>query len=285
MEVGSFKVELLSEGRFEIFSDGYINRMSESAKDFSRTKHSMGGQPNIVGINPVLVQTERHNILLDTGLGWGLDEGSSYDEVSNICSNLAIFELQPEDITHVVLSHLHYDHAAGCSFTNADFTTESTFPNARYCVHEAEWQHAQDRVNANQKQVGIGYQLDEFYRLVGNDQIEFLDKDTTEIVPGITIIRTGGHTPGHQIVQIESNDEQAYYLGDLVPSSDQLNYYATSGIDVNPVQAKKEKVQLLKKACDEKALLFFYHSKYGQVGSLIQDEDEKFVLADLSKDK
>lgn len=282
MQIGSFTVELLSEGRFEVFRDGHINCTTVDDES-TRTQLSATGQSSVVGINPILIKTGHENILLDTGLGWGLDAGSEYHDISNVQTNLDIFDLEPGDITHVVLSHLHYDHAAGCSFTGPDSETKGTFPNAKYFVHQKEWDFALTQVNQEQKHFGAGYRLDDFYRLVADKRIEFLSRESTEILDGINVLRTGGHTPGHQIVAIHNNGESAYYLGDLLPSSAHLNHYAMSHMDVEPVQAKKMKVQLLRKACNEQAILLFYHSKYGQSGRLIRNKDKQYALTEITK--
>ncbi len=146
MEIGSFTIEILSEGRFEFFKDGHINRAKRAQLKSSHTDGT--GPANLVasGINPVLVQTDSHNILLDTGLGWGLDAGAPDKNISNVCTNLRIFGLKREDITHVVLSHLHYDHAAGATFTDNAATVQPTFPNASYYIHQKEWDFALQQI-------------------------------------------------------------------------------------------------------------------------------------------
>lgn len=279
MTVGSFSVEILSEGRFEIFRDGHINRLPKkiSPTDQGNTIHYDNSV--MVGINPVLIQTGSHNILLDTGLGWGLDAGSEYNNVSNVCTNLNIFGLEPQEITHVILSHLHYDHAAGASFTNDGAKTEATFPNAKYVIHQKEWDFALSQTNNRQDWFGAGYDLDDWYRLVSDGQINFVSDHTTEILDGITIIKTGGHTPGHQIIKIISNNEVAFYLGDLLPSSLHLNEYSMERADIHPLEAKKQKIQFLKHASEEKALMLFYHSINGHAGHVLKDRDQKYVLA------
>lgn len=282
MKIGSFTVELLSEGRFELFKDGHINRLSQNPAS-SGVDAPKETDVVRVGINPILVQTEEYNILLDTGLGWGLDAGSSYDDVSNIKTNLAIFELTAEDITHVVLSHLHYDHAAGCSYTDAASKTRATFPNATYFVHREEWEFALEQLESKHRYFGADYELDDFYRLVADGRLEFLTGDSNEILEGIRLLKTGGHTPGHQVVQLESEGETAYYLADLLPTAFHLNHYAMNGADVESVEAKKQKVRLLKKVCDENALLLLYHSKFGQAGRLIKDDDKQYVLAQIAE--
>ncbi len=279
MNIGSFTIEILSEGQFEIFSDGHINRSPRNINKASEQDYASDDKSVMAGINPVLIQSDDHNILLDTGLGWGLDASSKYTDVSNVCTNLRIFGLLPENITHVVLTHLHYDHAAGSTFTDAEAKVQPTFPNAQYFVHQQEWEFALSQVDQPQNQFGANYQLDDFYRLVANGRVTFLSDTITEIISGVSIIKTGGHTPGHQIIKVRSGNETAYFLGDLLPTSLHLNQYMMHQADIHSLEAKKKKVRLLKQACNEKALLFFYHSKNGQAGRVFRDKDKKYVLA------
>lgn len=282
MQIGSFIIEILSEGRFEIFNDGHINRSVPSGKDPDVQSEMGDSESSIeVGINPILVKAGPYNVLLDAGLGWGLDAGSAYADVSNVKTNLEVFGLKPEDITHVILSHLHYDHAAGCSYTTPDFKTKATFPNATYYVHEREWKYALDQSNKKQTNPGADYQLDDFYRLIADQNVTLLKDRSNDIVSGITTVCTGGHTPGHQAVIIKSGEQLAYYLGDLLPSSSHLNHYAMSHLDNDPIQAKKSKVQLLRSAFEENACLFFYHSQHSQVGSLEKNDNKQYVLKEF----
>jgi glyoxylase-like metal-dependent hydrolase (beta-lactamase superfamily II) len=283
MQIGSFTVEVLSEGRFEIFNDGHINRSSPSDEDFDSQNEELSEPSSsmVVGINPILVKTGPYNVLLDAGLGWGLDAGSGYANVSNIQTNLEVFGLQAKDITHVILSHLHYDHTAGCSFTTPDFKTRATFPNAIYYVHEREWEYALTQVGKEQHSFGANYRLDDFYRLIADQNVDLLTGESNDIIDGITTICTGGHTPGHQAVIIQSSGKLAYYLGDLLPSSSHLNHYTMDQLDSNPIQAKKRKVQLLRSAFEKNACLFFYHSQHSQVGSLEKNDNKQYVLKEI----
>lgn len=278
MRIGSLTVELLSEGRFEIFRDGHINRApdEESRRPPFHGEH----QSYDLGINPVLIQKKDVNILLDPGLGWGLDAGSTYHNISNVRTNLAIFGLHPEDISHVVFSHLHYDHIAGCSYVDSDAKTRLMFPNAVHYLHQKEWDYALSQLESSSS-LAKGYHLDEFYRLMAEDRVQLLTGDRNTLLEGITACRTGGHTPGHLLMYLESGTETAYYPGDLLPCSSQLNFYGMQSLDVNPLQAKKQKIRMLQRAHEEQAILLLYHSKKGQTGRLIRDEDKQYILTDL----
>src|SRR5699024_1552437 len=278
MRIGAFTIELLSEGRFELIEDGHINRVNTNTPFHQEDPSTTS---TVVGINPVLVQTGSANLLIDAGLGWGLDAGSSYRAVSNIQTNLDIFGLDTDDISHVILSHLHYDHAAGSSFVNEKLKTQPTFPNAAYYVHQKEWKYAVQQ--AQKGGDGAMYQLDELYRLKANNRFQLLTEEVNAITEGVETLLSGGHTPGHQVVHLQSEEESGYYLGDLLPSSSHLNTYKMQQLDTHPIAAKKKKVLLRKKALRQQAVLLFYHSKTKQAGRLIRDNDEQYVLADIAK--
>ncbi|MDR8392744.1 MBL fold metallo-hydrolase [Aliifodinibius sp. S!AR15-10] len=280
MNIGRFSIEQLSEGRFELFDDGRVNRLTHQ-EDTGPAIDLPTQVSSTVGIDPVLVSSNEHKILLDTGLGWGLDAGSNYSDVSNAVTNLDIFGLQPEDITHVILTHLHYDHVAGSTYTDDQSKTQPTFPNAKYYLQKREWEYALSETSEANLVKGASYKLDDLYRLFADDYLVLLEKDFKEIVRGITVLWTGGHTPGHQVIRINDSGESAYYLGDLLPSEKHLNRYAMRQMDIHPNQAKKKKIQLMRQLCDENACLLFYHSLYSKSGMLTKNEKEKYVLKSI----
>ena len=278
MQLGRFTIEQLSEGQFELFADGKINRTPVSEVDGKRP--GIQKRDSLVGINPLYISDGTHHVIVDAGLGWGLDAKSSYEDVSNICTNLDIFGVKPTDITHVLLTHLHYPHAAGISFTDKNTTTCPTFPNAKCFVQQSEWDFALEQVQY-QSIHSKYYNLDDLYRLYADNFFELIDEKEKEIIPGITLIKTGGHTPGHQVVKITDDGNTAYFLGDLVPSAKQLNYYDVAGRDLNGVQAKKMKTRLLRKAYNENAFLYFYHDLSSKACQLQLNEDQNYILKEL----
>lgn len=281
MKVGRFEIEQLSEGIFEIFEDGIIQKTDSSEITARKQKPAIKSNSSPIGINPILVRDGRHNILLDTGLGWGLDHKSRYTDTSNLLTNLDIFGLTPADITHVVLSHLHFDHSAGSTFVNKHTTTQPTMSYANYFIQKKEWYFALQQMSAPVKTPGAGYNLDELYKLAAEDKLVMITDASFELLPGIELIHTGGHTPGHQIVKIHDSGETAYYLGDLVPSEHHLNQYAMRQMDIDPIQSKKAKTLILRQALREEALMLFYHSIHAKAGKLERDKDKKFVLRDI----
>jgi len=281
MKIGRFRVEQLSEGIFEVFNDGVFKKIDSGQITSGRPAVPGPKYSTFIGIDPILIRDGKHIILLDTGLGWGLDATSTYRNTSNLKTNLDIFGLTPQDVTHVVLTHLHFDHAAGSSFVDEQALTQPSMPFANYFVQKREWNYALTRVDTDNPVKGADYNLDEFYRLVADEVITFLDEDFVEIVPGVQLIWTGGHTPGHQIVKIQDSGDTAYYLGDLVPTEYHLNHYAMKQMDLDPIQAKKSKILLLKQAYEENACLLFYHSIHTKAGRLERDPDRRFILREI----
>ncbi|MEX1063135.1 MAG: MBL fold metallo-hydrolase [Balneolaceae bacterium] len=278
MNIGRFQTEQLSEGFYEIFNDGTLQKMEPHRMDNLKEDTSLGKYSSAIGVDPLFITDGNVNILLDAGLGWGLDHNSHYNKISNSVTNLEIFGITPEMIDFVILSHLHYDHAAGSTYMNRDLETTVTFPNAEYLVQEKEWAFACSHFNDQNDVNGIGYSMDELYRLAAEKRFHFIDKEKFELIPGIGLLRSGGHTPGHQVVRISDEGKDAYYLGDLIPTEYDLNHYAMKQMDHDPLQSKKFKTRLLREAFETGACLFFYHSLFRKSGKLERDEHRKYML-------
>jgi glyoxylase-like metal-dependent hydrolase (beta-lactamase superfamily II) len=284
MLIGRFIVEQLSEGLFGVDKHGGFERIPDynNVKDYVQPKvQGLPPASAVVGIDPILIsdpETGAH-ILLDAGFGLGLDHGSALRRGSNLRSNLQIFDLTPEDITHVILTHLHYDHAAGLTYVDEQQRTQLTLPNASVFVQQREWDFALECVqNPQAFTPDVGYDLDELYKVAAEGQFQFIQDNQLEIMPGLTVYWTGGHTPGHQIVKLTDEGETAYYLGDLLPSDAHLNHYTMHQLDVYPEHAKEIKYRLMKRSWKEEAMLLFYHSHHHKFGRLTRDDSRKYVL-------
>lgn len=281
MKIGRFTLEQLSEGFFELFEDGSFNKMDPSRLKNPADDPSLGKYSSALGVDPLLITNGETNMLVDTGLGWGLDYRSHYKDTSNVVTNLDIFGLRPEDIHYVILTHLHFDHAAGSTYVSDNLETTPTFPNAKYLVHHTEWEFALAEFQNPKTTAGADYRLDELYRLVADHKVSFIYDDLYEPLEGIFLMKSGGHTPGHLVVKIQDQGKTAYFMGDLIPTEYHLNHYSMKQVDYDAVQSKKAKTLFLRKAFKEQALMFFYHSLYKKAGKLSRDKHKKYVLLDV----
>lgn len=281
MKIGQFNIEHLSEGQFELYGDGSLSKT-----DAPHKKRSSGVPAELyddlfipVGVDPILVRGNGATILLDAGLGIGLDTKKRDPSISNILTNLEVFEVDPTEVTHVLLTHMHHDHVGGLAYANNQSRITSTLPNAKILAQRSEWEYAVDCVNEKRKNSDVPYDLDNLYRLVADGQIEFVDQDHFEVIPGIELIRTGGHTPGHQIVRIRDGEQTAYYFGDLIPNEEFLNFNMIPDADFEVTDSRQIKMLLMKQAFLESADILFYHSVHLKSGRLTRDPNRQYILS------
>ncbi|MFQ6030540.1 MAG: MBL fold metallo-hydrolase, partial [Dehalococcoidia bacterium] len=175
--------------------------------------------------------------------------------------------LTPEDIDLVVLTHLHFDHAGGCTRYTPQKRLEPVFPKAIHLVQRADWQEA----TLTNERTRPAYLPEDFLPLESARQLELLEGDT-ELLPGLWVRRTGGHTAGHQIAYLESDGEKAVCLGDIVPIPQHLPVNYLSAYDIYPLETLDAKRHWLGKAQQENWLVIFGHSVVQKAGHLTSHE-------------
>ncbi len=167
---------------------------------------------------------------------------------------LAAAGVSPRDIVLVIDTHLHFDHAGGNTRTNGAGAVELSFPNARYVVQQGEYHYA---THTNERTAG-SYFAHNFVPVAEASRFDFVDGER-EIVRGLTLIPTPGHTPHHQGVLIDGGSERAFYLADLAPTAAHLPLPWIMGYDVEPLVTLETKRRILARAAAEEWLLIFEH--------------------------
>lgn len=239
-------------------------------------KKSPGDDLNRINLaaNIALIRHPDYTLLIEQGMGSNWNEKQI--EMFNIrqdksqVEHLADRGVKPEDITHVILTHLHFDHCGGATTKIADGEIVPTFPNAKYYVQQVQYDEA---VNPHERNTA-SYIQDCFIPLMHAGQLELLDGDC-EIVDGISAVVTGGHAAGHQIIEIEFDDFLAVYVGDLIPTAYHLNPAWIMGYDLFPTETLAMKKKLLPRYVEEKRLMIFPHEDRFFAGYVIYDEDRK----------
>lgn len=206
----------------------------------------------------MLVQTPQGNVLIDTGLGNKLtDRQRAIHRVRapwDLLEGLIRLGLSREAISHVILTHGDFDHAGGVTMLGGTGELELTFPAAMHSMQRREWED----VLAPSKRSTDAYWPENFAGLVEGKNLRLIDGEG-EVVPGIRLVRTGGHTRGHQAVWLESGGEAALHLGDLLPMPAYSNPLWITAYDNFPLDSVAVKEQLLGQAHDRDAWLLFYH--------------------------
>lgn len=213
-----------------------------------------------MGANLLLVKTGRNLVLVDTGIGESWDE--KMKEIYSIERKDWFDEVGygPSDITHVVLTHLHFDHTGG-STEKVDGRFVPVFKKATYIVQSDEWYVA---TNKNER-TRAAYIDERFRPLEG--QLEFVNGDV-QIVEGVRVVKTGGHTRGHQVVIVEGGGKSLLYMADLVPMATHVRLPYIMAYDNYPLETLEKKKELYKWAIEEDVLIVFEHDFEPTMGYL-----------------
>ncbi|HET6228805.1 MAG TPA: MBL fold metallo-hydrolase [Longimicrobiaceae bacterium] len=217
----------------------------------------------------LLVETPGELVLVETGLGnkendrfrdiYGVDnaasEGSGFPD--RLQELIAQAGFSAGDVGKVIDTHLHFDHAGGNTFRDAEGQVRLSFPRAGYYVQRSEWEWAH-RTN---ERTSASYLPDNYDPVEKAGRFTFVDGDV-EIVPGISVFRTPGHCPGHQSVLLRSGGETACFLADVVPTMAHLPLPWIMGYDVEPLVTLESKRALLTRAAAERWLLVSTHDPY-----------------------
>ncbi len=228
-----------------------------------------------LGLNPLLVIGKGFKLLIDNGTGNKYSE-KEFDIYGIKLKNepLKVYGIKREEITHVVLTHLHFDHAGGSTEYAGDRLVIS-YPDAVFYVQKKEFE---DAMNPNER-TRASYRKENFEPLYNEGKLVLVDGDT-EILPGIKLIHTGGHTEGHQFVLIESKGEKAIYFGDIVPTSYHVPLPYIMGYDTFPLKTLEVRKKYYALASKEKWLLFFEHDPVPRAG-IIKENDGKYFFEEI----
>jgi len=256
VRLGTFKLDVISAGTMAMDGGllfGIIPRIMWEKIKTPDEKNRVR-----LGLNVLLIRTGEHNILVDTGCGEGLSpklaEIHSMEGICRLRESLLELGLDFSDITVVIPSHLHFDHAGGMTIEE-DGKIVPAFPNARYYVQETEYREWQD---TNERTRG-GYRSVFPDAVKDAGQLELLDGGA-EILPGVKCIPAPGHTEGHQCVLVESGDGQGVlFTGDTAPFRYNIPLAWSTGNDVLPLVQMETKRNLWKRAYENDWTLVFPH--------------------------
>lgn len=219
-----------------------------------------------LGMRCLLVEHDDGLVLVDTGAGNKEDpkfhdiyalENAGPEGRTMLEGALAAAGFRPEDVALVINTHLHFDHAGGNTYHDAHGALRLSFPNARYVVQAGEYHYA---CRPNER-TAASYFPRNYEPVREAGRLELVEGER-EIVPGIRVLPTPGHTPHHQSVLVELGSERLCFLGDVVPTQWHLPLPWIMGYDVEPLVTLESKRRLLGQAVDEGWWLLFEHDAH-----------------------
>lgn len=216
-----------------------------------------------MGMRCLLIEHPDGLTLVDTGVGnkedpkfvdiYGI-ENSVPGHRTMLEAALAAAGFTPEDVTTVINTHLHFDHAGGNTALDTSGQVVPSFPNARYVIHRGELDYA---TNTNER-TAASYFPRNWEPLRAAGQLELVD-GREEILPGLRMRHTPGHTPHHQSIVVESEGETAVFLGDVCPTAAHVPLPWIMGYDVEPLVTLESKRALWKDVAEGGWLVIYEH--------------------------
>lgn len=212
-----------------------------------------------LAMRALLIEGEGRKILVDCGAG---DKGGEkFREMYNVDSKSKNLDqslekkgLHRRDITDMILTHLHFDHAGGATELQGDGTYLPTFPNATYYLQERNLKIAQTP-NARER---ASYLKENFEALVTEKRLKLLE-GPQELFPGIDLWVSYGHTEAQQHVKVSDGKNTLFYGGDLIPTATHIPVPWIMGYDLHPLVMLEEKKKVLEPALKEGWTIFYEH--------------------------
>lgn len=228
----------------------------------------------------IVVQYQDKTYLIDAGVGQGkLSEKQRRNfgvtEETKIDESLKELGLTVNDIDVVLMTHMHFDHAGGLTrFENGELV--STFPNAVIYVNDIEWGELR---NPNIRSKSTYWK--ENWEPIQEQVVTYHDR--LEVVPGIEMIHTGGHSDGHAVVKLNQQDETLLHMADIMPTHAHQNPLWVLAYDDYPMTSVFSKEKWMKEAYKNQYKFIFYHDAYYRM--MQWDETGKEVIDSLKRTK
>jgi glyoxylase-like metal-dependent hydrolase (beta-lactamase superfamily II) len=258
MLLGDYRIETIPDTEFRLDGGamfGVVPRVLwekvSAPDDLNRVRLNM---------NCLFVETPRERILIETGIGekWSERETRIYGIFREKTFAESLFEktgFTPDDITIVVNTHLHFDHAGGNTIFKDELQKPiAQFPNARYFVSESEFEHA----NNPHERDSASYLPENWQPLAETGQLE-LKPDNYEVVEGLSLQKIRGHSETMQTICLQRGGFTLYGFADLIPTRAHLALPWIMGYDLRPAETLEFKKQILPQAARENWLCLFYH--------------------------
>ena len=257
MKFGDYRVEIVPDCEFRLDGGAMFGVVPRNL--WSQTFPPDEQNRIRMNMNCVFIDTGSEKILIETGIGdkwsekhrtiYGIDRKRSLDE-----SLQTIAGVNANEVTIVINTHLHFDHAGGNTKLDQSGTPAPSFPNARHFISRAEYEHAE----APSERDRASYLAENWQPLKASGQMELKDANY-EVMPGLRMETYAGHNRSMQCWRLDRGGQTLFGFADLVPTRAHVPFAWIMGYDLYPVKTLEAKKRLLPQAAREGWMCLFYH--------------------------
>jgi len=299
--LGKFELIFCSDGTYELDGGAMFGVVPKTL--WSRRMPANDLNNVLLGENTVVVRTGAAVVVIETGIGNKQPPKMReiFQNKELLMDSLAASGVRLDEVTHVVNTHLHFDHCGWNTTLHADGSVTPTFPNARYFAAAGELAHGRLQLERDR----TSYLAPNYDPVIASGQMTLIDlggaggftpddarlrgdvelppvkiQATAEIAPGIWVENLPGHTASMLAVHVESEGEHACYCGDLIPTHHHMSPTWVMGYDLDPLRCIEERKKFLKRAIAQDWLVMFPHDHAMPAARLAWDEKGKPVVKD-----
>jgi glyoxylase-like metal-dependent hydrolase (beta-lactamase superfamily II) len=256
MKIGQYELHSIETGRFALDGGAMFGIVPKTLWN----KLNPADEENRIemALRSLLIMDDKRKILIDTGIGSNFSE--KYEKIYkidqskyNLVSSLEKYDLEPKDITDVILTHLHLDHVGGATYKEGS-NSKLTFPNASYYVQKKHHEWAL----APSKKDKASFVREDFKPIEDEGKLRLVD-GYAMILPNIDVVVYDGHTIAQQLIKISDGINTLVYCSDLIPFSSHIMIPYIASYDINPITTIEDKEKFLLRACNGDWILFFDH--------------------------
>ena len=215
-------------------------------------------------VQPFIIKTRKDLIVIDTGLGFKNEAGRLI-----LHENIRKAGFNPEDVTLVLMSHLHFDHSGGMIYEEAG-NIQMSFPNAEYVIQRGEWENAYSKPSKS-------YKTEIFDVVQRSGSVHFVE-GSGRLNDQISFELTGGHCEYHQAFLIREDDEIVFYGGDVLPEPEQLLRKFMAKYDFDGRRSMELRAEYGKRAAEKNWTCLFYHAKSTAIAKVGSDNEHFKIL-------
>lgn len=263
MRLGRFDVQIFSDGIFRLDGGAMFGVVPKVLWE----KQKPADELNRVAMdmNCLLIRDGANVVLVETGAGPKLNDKQKrnfgVDGPPRLLDELARRGVRPDEVTLVINTHLHFDHAGGNTYRDGERVV-ATFPRASYVFQRLEWADA----NSPNERTRGSYLPEDFAPLEAAGRLELID-EAVEILPGIRLDRIQGHTRGTQTVRVTDGKQTLFFSSDFMPDRHHLPLPWIPSQDLYPLETLAAKKVILPRAIAERWIVAFTHDvpRFGHI--------------------